>query len=184
MVMAEAAALVERYLRLPLVAAGRDLLVLVEMLLGQRKELRVLMAALLVVQQIQILVGLVAVGARQQGIRQRRLALQYLAEAAVEEAAVNLLFRAMSLARREANPARPCLTRQRVEAPQALAHSQVAVVCLGFVAPVVQEVPLTRLLLLQVQAAVSLAAGQVVADHPLQAVLQQQVEQVGAVSSS
>ena len=57
-------------------------------------------------------------------------------------------------------------------------------VCLVFVVLVAEAEELTRPQLLQVLAVVSPAARVAVEDHQLRAVLQQQVEQVGAVSSS
>jgi hypothetical protein len=60
----------------------------------------------------------------------------------------------------------------------------VAVVCLVFVVLVAEAEELTRPRPLQVLAAGSPVAVQAAVDHPLRAVLQQQVEQVGAVSSS
>jgi hypothetical protein len=73
---------------------------------------------------------------------------------------------------------------RQAEHPQALARLQVAVVCLVFVVLAALAAALTQLLRLQAAMVASPAAVQVAVEHLSQAVLQQQVEQVGAVSSS
>jgi hypothetical protein len=75
------------------------------------------------------------------------------------------------------NLVQPCLMAQQQEQTQVLAHLQVAVVCLVFVAQAAQAVGLTRLRHSLAVMAVFPEAVQVAAVHQSQAVHPQQVEQ-------